>query len=126
MPLPTPNNKEKKSDFIARCISSDTVEKEFNTNDQKLAVCYNQFEAAKKESKAIVEFGGDEIIITESNYDYKKEESKSEKYDHEMTISETEMKELHDKGEVYITETDGDQKMVIKVTYNKRKSTLQS
>lgn len=38
-------------------------------------------------------------------------------YDHEMTISEEAMSELHEKGETYITETSGDETMVIKVKY---------
>lgn len=119
MPLPTPNNKEKKSDFVARCMSSDMIKKDFKENDQRLAVCYRQFEEAKKESKASAQFGEEEIIITESAYNNKKEENKAIEYDHEMTISDTEMKELHEKGETYITQTDGNQKMIIKVKYNK-------
>jgi len=120
MPLPKPNDKEKKSDFISRCMSSDIVKKDFDDSKQMLAVCYSQFEDAKKESKASAEFGGEEIIVTESNYNYKKEENKAVDYDHEMTIPEAKMKELHDKGETYITQTDGDQKMIIKVKYSKQ------
>ena len=109
MPLPTPNNREKKSDFIARCMSSDIIKKDFKDNDQKLAVCYRQFDDAKKDSKASAQFGDEEVIIIESKKDY----------DHQMTISKEKMEELHEKGETYITETDGDQTMVIKVNYNK-------
>ena len=118
MPLPTPNNNEKKSDFVSRCMSSDIIKKDFKENDQRLAVCYRQFEEAKKESKGSVEFNGDEILIIQSNYD-SEEENEAKEYDHEMTISQKEMEELHEKGETYVTETDGDQKMVIKVKYNK-------
>lgn len=126
MPLPTPNNNEKKSDFISRCMSSEIIKKDFKENDQRLAVCYRQFEEAKKESKGSVEFNGDEILIIQSNYD-SEEENEAKEYDHEMTISQKEMEELHEKGETYVTETDGDQKMVIKVKYSKeQKSTLQS
>ena len=109
MPLPTPNNREKKSDFIARCMSSDMIKKDFKDNNQKLSVCYSQFEDAKKDAKASAEFGDEEIIIVESEKDY----------DHEMTISKEKMEELHEKGETYITERDGEQTMVIKVNYDK-------
>jgi len=109
MPLPTPNDKEKRSDFVSRCVSSEIVKKDFKSQEQRLAVCYSQYEKAKKKSKATAEFGDDEIILVQSNKDY----------DHQMTISQKAMEELHNKGETYITETDGDRKMVIKVNYKK-------
>jgi hypothetical protein len=109
MPLPTPNDKEKRSDFVSRCVLSEIVKKDFKSQDQRVAVCYSQYEKAKKKSKATVEFGDDEIILMQSNEDY----------DHQMTISKEKMEELHQKGETYITQTDGDRKMVIKVKYNK-------
>jgi hypothetical protein len=110
MPLPTPNDKEKKSDFVSRCLLSEVVKKDFKSQDQRVAVCYSQYEEAKNKSKAVAEFGDDEIILMESNEDQKN-------YDHEMTISKESMEELHEKGETYITETDGDETMVIKVKY---------
>ena len=63
MPLPTPNDKEKKSDFIARCMGNPTINKDFKDQKQKAAVCYSQYEKAKKKAKASIEFGDDEIII---------------------------------------------------------------
>jgi hypothetical protein len=109
MPLPTPNDKEKRSDFVSRCASSEVVKNDFKSQDQRVAVCYSQYEKAKKKSKATVEFGDDEMILMHSNQDY----------DHQMTISKESMEELHEKGETYITQTDGDRKMVIKVNYKK-------
>lgn len=124
MPLPTPNDREKKSDFVSRCMSSETIKKDFKDNDQKLAVCYRQFEEAKDKSKASVEFGGEEILVLASEQGYDDGDDQKERdYDHEMTISEKAMRDLHKNGETYITETDGDETMVIKVKY---KSTLQS
>ena len=116
MPLPTPNDKEKRSDFIARCMSSDIINKDFKDQKQKAAVCYSQYEKAKKKSKACVEFGEDEMLLIKSSEHY--EEAEKE-YDHEMTISKEAMEELHQKGETYITETDGDRKMIIKVKFSK-------
>ena len=58
MPLPTPNNKEKKSDFINRCMSDLSDKEEFSDSKQRAAVCYSQFEKAS--SKASIVFGWDE------------------------------------------------------------------
>lgn len=51
----------------------------------------------------------------------KKEENAKEvskRFDHQMTISESAMMELHKKGETYITQKDDKQTMVIKVNYS--------
>lgn len=87
----------------------------------------------------------DEFILTDSTYNigendetqriqtteqidaYKeeakeKESSKKEevekKYDHEMSISESAMMELHQKGETYITQRGDNETMIIKVKYS--------
>jgi len=52
MPLPTPNNGEKRSKFMDRCMSDPTTRGEFKDNKQRAAVCSSQF--AKAESKASV------------------------------------------------------------------------
>ena len=44
-------------------------------------------------------------------------DEEEKEYDHEMTISEEQMNELHEKGVTYVTETDNGQTMVIKVEY---------
>ena len=83
----------------------------------------------------------EEIIMTDSMYQlgdnnetrlqtteqidaYKKETGKEEKeekvekkYDHEMSISESAMMELHEKGETYITQRGDGETMIIKVKY---------
>ena len=85
----------------------------------------------------------DEFIMTDSKYDLgeedglqtteqvdayqekakeeKEEGAKKEvskKFDHEMSISESQMMELHQKGETYITQRGDNQTMVIKVKYS--------
>lgn len=84
----------------------------------------------------------DEFIMTDSIYiigdknelqatqqiDAYKEEAKKEKegseeevgkkFDHQMSISESAMMELHQKGETYITQKGDNETMVIKVTYS--------
>ena len=46
------------------------------------------------------------------------EEKVEKKYDHEMTISDSAMMELHQKGETYITQRGDNETMVIKVKYS--------
>ena len=53
MPLPTPRNKEKKSDFVNRCMADLSKKGEFKDDKQRAAVCYDAFK--KAESKAAVE-----------------------------------------------------------------------
>jgi Escherichia/Staphylococcus phage prohead protease len=43
MPLPTPNKGEKKDDFMARCMSDDTMKKDYEDNKQRVAVCMSQW-----------------------------------------------------------------------------------
>jgi len=63
MPLPTPNKKEKRSDFISRCMSSEVMKKDFKDSKQRTAVCYSQYDKAKKKSKAHIEIGDEEILF---------------------------------------------------------------
>ena len=48
MPLPTPNDKEKRSEFITRCVADLSTKGEFKGNEQRVAVCMSQFEKASK------------------------------------------------------------------------------
>lgn len=64
MPLPKPANKEKKSEFVSRCISELTKSGEFKTQDQRIAVCYKQFEEAKASADVVVGFGNEEFIYS--------------------------------------------------------------
>ena len=47
MPLPKPKKNEKQSDFMARCVNSEVIKKEFKNKSQRVAVCYNQFKEKK-------------------------------------------------------------------------------
>ena len=62
MPLPIPRNKEKKSEFVSRCISDLTDSGEFKTQDQRIAVCYKQFDQAKAGADVIAGYGMNEFI----------------------------------------------------------------
>ena len=52
MPLPKPKDGESEDDFIARCMSNETMKKDYTDNDQRLAVCFNQWKK-KDESNMI-------------------------------------------------------------------------
>jgi hypothetical protein len=63
MPLPKPKNKENKSNFVSRCVSELSESKEFESQDQRLAVCYKQFEEAKGQALARVTFENEEFLV---------------------------------------------------------------
>lgn len=58
MPLPKPRSNEKKKEFVSRCISTLSKEKDDKGNDrwgddeQRIAVCYKQWET-KEESELL-------------------------------------------------------------------------
>lgn len=43
MPLPKPNPSESKQEFLDRCLSNPTMNKDFPDNSQKYAVCLSQW-----------------------------------------------------------------------------------
>ena len=53
MPLIKPKAGEKERDFIERCLSDDTIKKEFPDQEQRLAVCYQQWREAKPKRQAL-------------------------------------------------------------------------
>ena len=54
MPLPSPSDKEKRSDFISRCVTDLSTKGEFKGNEQRVAVCISQFEKASKKASVAV------------------------------------------------------------------------
>ena len=44
MPLPNPKKDEEKNDFMNRCMSDATMNKEFKDNKQRVAVCMAQYD----------------------------------------------------------------------------------
>ena len=63
MPLVKPKNKEKKSEFVSRCIGDTQSGKDFPDQKQRIAVCYSLWDKAKKEAAASVELNNDEFLI---------------------------------------------------------------
>ena len=54
MPIPKPNKKEKKNDFISRCMGNDVMKKEYKDDKQRSAVCYSQWEKKNKSEGTIM------------------------------------------------------------------------
>lgn len=48
MPIPKPNNDEKVSQFVSRCMSDKVMVKDYRDNKQRAAICYGEFRKAKK------------------------------------------------------------------------------
>jgi uncharacterized protein len=51
MPIPKPGKNESKKKFMDRCLSDETMNKEYPDNDQRYAICESQWEDKKSESK---------------------------------------------------------------------------
>ena len=52
MPLPKPTPQENKKEFIMRCMSDDTMNKEFPETDQRLAACSTTYEENLKNANS--------------------------------------------------------------------------
>lgn len=61
MPIPTPHKTEKKSDFIARCASDSTMNKEYPDNKQKIAICFQKWEDRKAKAAYVITAAGEEF-----------------------------------------------------------------
>jgi len=46
--MPSPSKGEQKTDFVARCVSSDEAKKTFPDVKQRLAFCYSQWKNKDK------------------------------------------------------------------------------
>jgi hypothetical protein len=64
MPLPKPKNQEKRSEFVSRCIGDNQTAKDFPDQKQRIAICYTQWDTAKKEATAIVGSGDNEVLFS--------------------------------------------------------------
>ena len=81
MPIPTPNDKEKRKEFMSRCITDLSEKGEFKDGKQRAAVCSSQFEKAKEEANAVAGEGDGELLVFSSIAgDYKKKKKKMQSY----------------------------------------------
>lgn len=83
MPLPNPKNKENKSSFISRCVSEISNDEKFKSQDQKIAVCYKQFEKAKSQSFGSVVFENEEFLILDELFSIENDDEMG--YEEEIT-----------------------------------------
>lgn len=51
MPLPTPNKNQQDDNFIASCISSESMTKEYPNQKQRASICYSQLSRKKKKAE---------------------------------------------------------------------------
>ena len=72
MPLPSPKNGEKRSDFVNRCVSDLSNKGEFDDGKQRAAVCYDIYKEAKSEASLVVSINEDEILYFSSAADKNK------------------------------------------------------
>ena len=49
MPIPKPKDNEEQDEFIARCMSDETMKDEYEDNDQRLAICFSAWRKDKEE-----------------------------------------------------------------------------
>lgn len=87
--------------YIDEFILTDSIYNIGEENETQRIQAAQEIDAYKKEEK-----------------EGSKEEKVEKKYDHEMSISESAMMELHQKGETYITQRGDNQIMIIKVKYS--------
>ena len=62
MPLPTPRNKEKKGDFVNRCMGDLSDKGEFDDNKQRAAVCYDIFKDSESKASIVAGEGDDKVL----------------------------------------------------------------
>jgi hypothetical protein len=48
MPLPKPNPDEQEKEFVSRCMSNETMKKEYPDQKQRVAVCFSQYKRRKQ------------------------------------------------------------------------------
>ena len=51
MPIPKPNSLESRQNFLKRCMGDVTMTSEYTDTDQRLAVCTNEYDSNKEDSK---------------------------------------------------------------------------
>lgn len=68
MPLPKPNKRENRGDFVSRCIQELNDKGEMKDNNQRIAVCYTQWKEAKAAASAVVGSGDNEVIFSAEKY----------------------------------------------------------
>lgn len=66
MPIPELNPNEDKKKFISRCMSSETMKKEYTDVKQRVAICLGQ---TRKSKSALIEQVHDELLASNCSWD---------------------------------------------------------
>lgn len=67
MPIPKPENNEDKQKFLSRCMSDETMKKDYEDSKQRVAVCLSQ--TRKKEQSSLLEEVQDGILASSCCWD---------------------------------------------------------
>lgn len=62
MPIPNPKNKEKKNDFISRCVANAQLKEEFGDKSKIETACLSQWEKSKAMASVVAGEGGNEFL----------------------------------------------------------------
>ena len=66
MPIPSPKDNEKSQDFVSRCMSNDSMKKDYPDSSQRVAVCLGQ---TKKNSKSLLQEVHDNLLASNCSWD---------------------------------------------------------
>ena len=67
MPLPSPKGKEQKGDFVSRCVKFLNDNNDLKNPQQRIAVCYHQWDQAKASADIVVGSGDKETLFNISS-----------------------------------------------------------
>lgn len=65
MPIPNKNNKESKQEYLSRCMSDDTMKKDYTDNKQRVAVCLSK----AHEDTTLLDKVQDQVIYSQACWD---------------------------------------------------------
>ena len=66
MPIPKPEKNEEKQKFVSRCMSSETMKKDYPNSQQRIAVCLSQ---TRKSKSSLIEDVHDNLMLTNAVWD---------------------------------------------------------
>lgn len=69
MPIPSKKPDEDKQKFISRCMSDETMKKEYTDVKQRVAICLGQTRKDKKSKSELIDQVHDELLATNSSWD---------------------------------------------------------
>lgn len=100
MPIPSRKQNEDKQKFVSRCMSSETMKKEYPDSKQRVAICLGQ---TKQKSKSLLEEVQDNLLASNCSWDDEWDEF----------IWEVEATEIYDEEDKIIAAEKGDHKVTL-------------